>query len=104
MTVPPTSRYFGLETKFLENPDGTKVAYLGRRLVPPPELFATLSFHVVSQDERLDNVAAQFLGDPEQFWRLADANAALKPDELTARVGARIRITLPQGIPGAADA
>ena len=104
MTVSPTSRYYGLETKFLERPDGTKVAYLGRRLVPSPDRFATLSFHVVLQGERLDNVTAKFLGDPEQFWRVADANGVLHPNELTDRVGARIRITLPEGIPGVADA
>lgn len=104
MTIPPTSRYFGLETKILERLDGTKVAYLGRRLVPSPARFATLSFHVVLQGERPDNVTARFLGDPEQFWRLADSNGVLHPNELTARIGSRIRITLPEGIPGAADA
>lgn len=104
MTISPTSRYFGLETKMLEQPDGTKIAYVGRRLAPPPERFATLSFHTVIQGERPDHVAARFLGDPEQFWRLCDANAVLNPDDLTARIGARIRITLPEGIPGASDA
>ena len=28
------------------------------------------------QGERLDNVAAQYLGDPTLFWRLCDANNA----------------------------
>ncbi|MCW8084274.1 hypothetical protein [Sabulicella glaciei] len=104
MTISPTSRYFGLETRILERPDGTKVAYLARRLVPPPERFATLGFHTVVQGERPDHVAAKHLGDPEQFWRLADANAVLRPNELTARVGSLVRVTLPEGIPGVADA
>jgi len=104
MTFSPTSRYYGLETKILEQPDGTKVAYVARRLVPPPERFATLSFHTVLQGERPDHVAGKRLLDAEQFWRLADANAALHPNELTARIGAKIRITLPDGIPGVADA
>ena len=104
MTIPPTSRYFGLETRMLERDDGTKVAYLARRLVPAPERFATLSFHTVVQGERPDHVAAARMGDPEQFWRLCDANAVLNPRQLTDRIGARIRITLPEGIPGVADA
>lgn len=54
--------------------------------------------------DRLDNLAAQYLGDPELFWRLCDANSALHPEELTERVGRRLRVTLPEGIPGAPGA
>ena len=35
------------------------------------------------QGDRLDNIAARYLGDPEQFWRICDANGAMRPDELT---------------------
>jgi hypothetical protein len=42
--------------------------------------------------------------DAEQFWRIADANAALHPNELTAQPGRRLRITLPEGIPGPSNA
>ena len=37
---------------------------------------------------------------PRQFWRVCDANAAMRPDELTETIGRRLRITLPEGIPG----
>ena len=99
---PATSRYFDVDTARRVLEDGTVVTYLRRRWVPQPERFATLSEHVVMQGERLDNVAAHYLGDPEQFWRLCDANGVLHPEELTAKVGRRIRITLPEGVPGAA--
>ena len=59
-----------------------------------------LQEHTVSQGDRLDNLAAQYLGDPEQFWRLCDANAAMHPEELTQDIGRPLRITLPEGIPG----
>jgi len=59
-----------------------------------------LQWHRVTQGERLDNVTAKYLGDPEQFWRLCDANRALRPQELTETLGRRIAITLPEGIPG----
>ena len=39
------------------------------------------------QGERLDNIAAAFLGDPELFWRLSDANGAMRPEELVQTVG-----------------
>lgn len=97
---PPTSRYYGLATARLEPPTGEPLVYLRRRLVPPPERFSLLQEHAVTAGERPDNLANQYLGDPEQFWRLCDANGAVQPNELTATVGRRIRITLPEGIPG----
>ena len=65
-----------------------------------PECFALLQVHEVQQGERLDNLAAHFLGDPEQFWRICDANRALRPEALTETVGGKLRITLPEGMPG----
>jgi hypothetical protein len=34
------------------------------------------------------------------FWRLADANNAMRPEELVQTVGRQLKITLPQGITG----
>ena len=93
------SRYLNVATAEYESPDGKKYVYLRRRFVPPPENFSTLQEHVVTGGERLDNIAAQFLGDPEMFWRICDANGAMQPEELTQTVGRRLRITLPEGIP-----
>ena len=104
LMFPPTSRYFSVETTTLEEPDGKAIVYLKRRFVPPPERFALLQQHVVKQGERLDNVTALYLDDPEQFWRICDANRAMRPDELTETIGRRLRITLPEGIPGTPNA
>lgn len=101
---PPTSRYYGIDTATLEAADGKTIVYLRRRFVPPPERFALLQEHTVTQSDRLDNLTALYLGDPEQFWRLCDANGALRPNELTETVGRRLRITLPEGIPGTPNA
>lgn len=100
---PPGSRYHDLEVATLELPDGRLIAYVRRRFVPPPASFALLREHVVRAGERLDNVAALHLGDPEQFWRIADANGAIAPEQLTDQPGRRIRITLPAGVPGAEE-
>src|SRR5215510_6041366 len=99
-----TSRYFGIPTATLDTADDRKIVYIRRRFVPPPERFELLLEHLVTQGERLDLIAAQYLGDPEQFWRLCDANGAVLPNELTETIGRRLRITLPEGIPGVPNA
>lgn len=101
---PPASRYYNIETATLETPEGRTLIHMRRRFVPPPERFSLLQEHVVVQGDRLDNVTARYLGDPEQFWRVCDANAAMRPDELTEEPGRRLRITLPEGLPGVPNA
>jgi len=100
---PPGSRYHGLETAQLTRADGVQVSYVRRRFVPPPEGFATLQLHRVNQGDRLDNLAARYLGDAQQYWLLCDANSAMRPEELTEQAGKELRITLPQGVPGGTD-
>jgi hypothetical protein len=97
----PTSRYYGIATVTLQTPDGP-VAYLTRRFVPQPERFQQVQAHSVQQGERLDNIAAQYLGDPTLFWRICDANRAMRPWRLTETPGASLKITLPDGIAGSA--
>lgn len=101
---PITSRYYGIDTATLTTPAGKTIIYLHRRFVPSPERFALLQEHTVTQGDRLDNITAQYLGDPEQFWRVCDANRAMQPDELTVTIGRRLKITLPEDIPGMPNA
>lgn len=95
-----TSRYYGISTETLDLPGGRTIIYLQRRFVPPPERFQVLQEHRVVQGDRLDNLAAQYLGDPTLFWRICDANRAMQPEDLTATAGRNLRITLPEGIRG----
>lgn len=99
LRFPPNSRYHGIGVKVKETEDGRSIPYLKRRLVPGPERFELLVEHEVQEGERLDNITAQHLGDPEQFWQVCDANGAIQPSELETP-GRRLRITLPEGIPG----
>jgi hypothetical protein len=96
----PTSRYYSVKMATMDTPDGRTIVHLCRRFVPAPERFSLLQLHTVSQGDRLDNLANQYLNDPEQFWQLCDANGAMRPDELTEKPGRKLRITLPVGIPG----
>jgi hypothetical protein len=97
---PPSSRYNGVATATMTNGNGEPVAFLRRRIVPQSDNFYVLQQHVVKEGERLDNIAAEYIGDPEKFWQLCDANNVLQPGELTEEPGTTINITLPQGIIG----
>ena len=97
---PPNSRYSGIGTNTVTTVDGRTIPFLQRRFMPSPEKFALLQEYTVIQGDRIDNLAAKFVGDPERFWQLCDANVAMSPEELTEIVGRILRITLPAGIPG----
>ena len=99
--APIASRYRGAGTAVFTAPDGRQIVYLRRRFVPPPERFETVAEVAVAAGDRPDTLAAEHLGDPEASWRLYDANGILRPADLTSTVGRRIRITLPEGFPGA---
>lgn len=99
-SIPVTSRYYEVGTAIHVDRAGREVVYLRRRFLPPPEQFVTLHEHTVIEGQRTDQIAAQHLSDPEQFWRLCDANGVLHPEELTDTVGQRVRITLPAGVTG----
>jgi nucleoid-associated protein YgaU len=101
---PPTSRYYQIETGTYETADGKKIVYVRRRFVPSADRFELIQEHTVVQGDRLDNITARYLGDPEQFWRICDANNAIRPNELIETIGRKIRITLPEGIPGQPNA
>ena len=92
---PPNSRYHGIETKTMETTMVGKIVYVKRRIIEAPESLALLQIHSVVQGDRLDLLAHQYLGDPEQFWRLCDANGATRPRALMETVGRKLRITLP---------
>jgi hypothetical protein len=99
---PPESRYHGLATRTATAADRTQVPYLARRFAPDPARCADLRERRVAEGERLDQIAAAELGDPEAWWRLADANGAIWPDDLEA-LDTRLRLTLPADVPGAPD-
>lgn len=95
---PPGSRYERTETRVISVAvDGVRreLRYLARRLVPPLDERVTLAEHLVRQGERLDHLAAIYLGDPIQFWRIADANPSLVPEELTDEPGATVIVAMP---------
>ena len=92
------SRYLGVEVRKM-TVEGREVSCLARRFVPGPEKYSTLGIVAIEAGDRPDLLAYRTIGDPEQYWKIADANAVLHPMELTEVVGRRVRLTLPEGMP-----
>lgn len=106
VTFPADSRYYGTSTLTYTTPPGETITYLARRIVPQAGApnFATVAQHTVKQGDRLDLIAAKYLGDPLMFWLICDANGAIDPHDLIAAPGRKLNITTPQGVPGAPNA
>jgi hypothetical protein len=100
-TFPPTSRYAEVGVEAFDPGDGSPpVAYLRRRFCPRADRLALLYEIRIAEGDRRDVLGARHLGDAELWWRLADANGVVDPRDLTEPVGRRLRITLPEGVPG----
>jgi hypothetical protein len=86
------SRYEHVPEAELTTADGRTVRYKRMRFAAPA---AGPTTGVAGDDARLDVLAYRTLGDPEQFWRLCDANEVLRPVDLTAVPGRAVRVPGP---------
>jgi hypothetical protein len=89
---PPDSRYHGLAMRRMTLMDGREVAYVGRRFLPPLDSYERIAVHEVHEGDRLDLLAAEHFGDPEQGWRIPEANGVRDPRMMLAEAGSRIAI------------
>ena len=92
-----TSRYYSIETTATVTAQGRTIVYARRRFLPQGTDMPLLAEVTVIEGDRLDLIAARTLGDPEQFWRICDANNAMNPFDLTRENGRSLRIAIPQG-------
>ncbi len=92
---PRTSRYYGVETASYVSAAGKEIVYLRRRFLPDNTRMTVVAQHTVTEGQRLDNITSRYLGDPEQFWQICDANNEMRPDDLTREIGGIIRISSP---------
>lgn len=86
------SRYEAVPNTELTTADGRMIRYKRLRFIP--ETRGVLPY-LVSQSDRLDLIAYKFYQDPEQFWRVCDANLALRPEDLVDKPGHRLLIPMP---------
>lgn len=91
----PSSRYYPVQTATLETADGRLISYKQRRFPPRGEAMRLLVEVTVAEEDRLDLIAARTIGDPEQFWRICDANNALNPFDLE-KSGTTLRVAIPE--------
>jgi hypothetical protein len=95
----PQSRYDGVPLARLQQRSGEPgVVYVRRRFIPSPDELTIALRHAVAALERPDQLGAKYLGDPLLYWRIADANAVVDPNELTDTIGRRVDIALPPGM------
>jgi nucleoid-associated protein YgaU len=89
MSTDPSSRHGKLATyEVVLAPGAAPIELYQPRTIPQP---AQSVLHTVRSDDRLDLLASRYYGDPFQYWRIADANPALAPEDVLDP-GARISI------------
>jgi nucleoid-associated protein YgaU len=107
----PSSRYSSCEDAIIEIDEGMtpnknqqqqksgtnkrQVLYKKRRILPNSEEMTLLQEVTVRAGDRLDLISNHILGDPQQFWRICDANDAMYPPELTSKPGKVLKISSP---------
>lgn len=87
------SRYAEVETAETTDESGRRVRY--KRIRRIPDDGGPTRPHEVRDGERLDHIAHEHYGDPEQFWRVCDANEALWPPDLVREPGRRLQVPEP---------
>ena len=102
VTFPTDSRYYGVRRAAIHRAQRAEHPVSQRRIVPQPGApnYATINQYTVQQGDRLDRIAAKYLGDPLMAWLICDANGAMAPWELVETPGTVLAITTPQGVPG----
>ena len=83
------SRYAAVPIERLDDALGRTLRYLRTRVIPET---TSEGGHTVDDSERLDHIAFRHLQDAERFWRICDANVALRPEDLVVRPGRVLRI------------
>lgn len=78
----PNSRYAPMAPYTVVLPDGRQVTAVR---LPLPASRPLLGYHRRLGGQRLDHIAAHYLGDPTAFWQLCDAGNVICPDALASR-------------------
>ncbi|MCL1976756.1 MAG: hypothetical protein FWG55_01395 [Candidatus Bathyarchaeota archaeon] len=88
------SRYTQIEDAVLTTENGQVIRYKKRRFLPEGEKMSLLQEVTVTAGDRLDLISSRVLGDPEQFWRICDANNAMYPFDLVNKTNNVLKITI----------
>jgi hypothetical protein len=86
------SRYLNIQTYTVTDHRGRTVTVVA---TPPDPGESLLGIHVLRQGERLDHLAFKYLNNPAGFWRIAERNEVVLPEQLTEQA----QIEIPGGVP-----
>jgi hypothetical protein len=92
---PPNSRYYNVPLRKRTAEDGTEQTFVARRIIPAVERYRPLDRYHPQGDDRIDNIAETAFGDPEQYWRICDANGEAEPANATKPDGRLLVIPMP---------
>lgn len=84
------SRYAAQPTYATTTPDGRRVTAVA---IPAPRSEVPAGQHRQHAGDRLDLLAARYLGDPTAFWRLCDLNGTA----VAAALEAQPLVAIPRG-------
>jgi len=84
------SRYASAPDALYAEPGGRQIPFKQLRRIPTDAPIQGM--HVVGEQERFDLVAYTHYGDPEQFWRVCDANRGTWPEDLLAVPGRQLLV------------
>lgn len=83
------SRYEKVENYKFRRRDGSEVLIKKKRRIPEPR---GKLIHIVLEGDRTDLLAYRYYEDPLKFWKLADGNSEMNPEDLLERPGEKIII------------
>ena len=93
-----SSRYRNVPIALLPQPGGEPaVPYVRRRFIPQLRDIPAAAHVGITSGDRPDLLSQRTLSEPLLYWRIADANAATDPFELTDTPGTRVAIPQPPG-------
>lgn len=94
-SFPRNSRYFAVAIRQRVAADGAVETFVGRRIIPATARYRALDHYRTQTNDRIDGVANRFYGDPEQYWRICDANGEAEPARVTEPDGRLLLIPMP---------
>ena len=78
---------FDSNSRYADIPTYPVTDHRGRTVLvvpPPPDPSEGLmGIHILRQGERLDHLAFKYLNDPAAYWRIAERNKVMLPEQLT---------------------
>lgn len=86
------SRYEVVATATWVDATGREIVYKLLRPIPEEPV---QQVHLTAAAERSDQVGFRYFGDPEQFWRICDANTVLQSESMLVPPGRRLLIPRP---------